>query len=1396
MKGTLRHSSRMLAATVALAMVATMTPLAAFGQSTGAEPLPRFEQKLKQAELRRERAITQADREAAAERMKAQMEAVAENEAGAVSAAALTTPTPGGFPDYMSANWAYSPLMRKFVDTLPGLGASEANNLGQFIPVGHPDTVTFPGSDYYEIELREYAEKMHSDLPPTTLRGYVQVNNGTDGAGNNTVAPDPIHYLGPTIIAAKDRPVRIKFTNKLPTGEGGDLFIPVDTTVMGAGSGPIPGESYTENRATLHLHGGRTPWISDGTPHQWITPAGEDTEYPEGVSVEDVPDMFFDANGDPVPEGTPGASTDPGDGSMSFYYSNQQSARFMFYHDHAFGITRLNVYAGEAAGYLITDSTEQQLVADGIIPSEQIPLIIQDKSFVDASTIRDTDPTWAWGTGPDDDLDGFPDPNTGDLWMPHVYVPAQNPSDIGGMNPYGRWHYGPWFWPPTKNIAFPPIPNPYYDPINAPWQPEEVPATPNPSMGMESFFDTPIVNGTAYPTLEVDPKAYRFRVLNAANDRFWNLQLYRAEAMPAAVRLAGPDRYATAVNSAATAFPGWAGVQHVVMASGENANLVDALSASGLAGAYGAPLLLTARTSIPDATYNALTAMPDGVRIHIVGGPPAVADSVLTALRAIPGVAGVDRVSGVNRYATAVAVAAKMKQLLGAEFPTSAFIVNGSNTNNMVDSLVAGPAAVSMHYPILLVTNTSVPAETMSALTTLGLTTRYIVGGPPAVSDSIASQLGVTPANRISGPNRYATAVAFAERAKTEGWLTFESVGIAVAIPDALAGGVVMGHLRGPLLLAATASLPGETAAFLTAHSKEIMHSYVFGGAIVMSESVTAALRAILQRFTEVDMVPASAAPGFPEDWPTDGREGGVPNPATAGPEFIQIGNEGGFLPAPTVLPQQPVTWNLDPTTFNFGNVDLHTLLLGPAERADVVVDFSAYAGQTLILYNDAPAAFPARDARYDYYTGSPDLTDTGGYWGTIAGYGPNTRTVMQIKVKNTAPAAPFDLTALETEFASTATEPGVFARGQDPIIVGQAAYNSAYDEDFSDKSPLWGLANIQDNELTFETLDSTVVTLPMEPKAIQDEMGEAFETAYGRMSGMLGLELPNTISGNQNFMLYGYEAPPVELIEEGVSGTLIGEVGDNTQIWKITHNGVDTHPIHFHLYDVQLINRVGWDGAIRLPDENELGWKETVRVSPLEDTIVALRPILPIVPFDVPNSIRPINPAMALGEPLEGPPGGYVDPSGEPIATVTNHTVNFGWEYVVHCHILSHEEMDMMHGVAMAVKPKAPTDLAAVVAGPAVDLTWTDASANETGFKVERAEDPGFTVGVAVFLVGEGMTSYTDASVAPATTYYYRVSAMNVVGDTFNYTAANPAALGFPTKTAVSVPSNVVTVP
>ncbi len=1032
--------------------------------------------------------------------------------------------------------------IRKFVDELPMLCDPAAGpctgtpSLGQYLPIAVPETVTVDGveADYYEIALVQYREKLHSDLPPTLLRGYVQLStinvpgehvqltnanlDGTETILDGYFGVTPPHYLGPTIIATKDKPVRILFRNLLPTGEGGNLFIPVDTTVMGSGMGPLmdetmdtdpqnpmcgmlpkPYECYTENRATLHLHGGISPWISDGTPHQWVTPANENTPYPEGVSVVPVPDM--------------NDSGDPNDGAMTFYYTNQQSARLMFYHDHAWGITRLNVYAGEAAPYIITDDTEQALLNQGLIPGADstIPLVIQDKTFVPSQAqLALEDETWdleRWG-------------GTGNLWLPHVYSPAQNPGDSSGVNQFGRWAYGPWFWPPTIGIDNGPIANPYYDDTCNPdlqWcEPPLMPGTPFNSMGMEAFMDTPVVNGTAYPTLTVDPKAYRLRVLNAANDRFFNLSFYIA---------------------------------------------IDA-------------------------------------------------------------------------------------------------------AGNLCD-LSTNPIPVA------------------------------------------------------------------------------ESTGVTC---------------------------------------------------------------------TEVLLNPADvqAALEDPTIFPT-------PVGSTAGPNWIQIGTEGGFLPAPAVIPAQPITWVNDPTVFNAGNVDLHSLLLGPAERADAVVDFSAYAGKTLILYNDAPAAFPARDPRYDYYTGNGDYRDTGGAPSTLPGYGPNTRTVMKIVVAPAAPAPEFNLTALQTAFKATSLGGlGVFENGQHPIIVGQGAYNTAYGTTFQNNGPLAGLAQIFDTSLTFATLSGNILSMPFQPKMIQDEMGEAFEQEYGRMSGNLGVESPNPQAGNQNMILYGFTHPPTEVINgielpPGVELLPISTSDDGTQIWKITHNGVDTHPIHFHLYDVQLINRVGWDGIIRKPDPNELGWKDTVRVSPLEDTIVALRPLIPQIPWDLPNSVRLLDPSMPEGAILasstQAEAAGLVpmafDPTGEPI-DIINHYVNFGWEYVMHCHILSHEEMDMMRPQVVGVAPKTPSDLLAVRTGNGsnrrVILTWQDNSLNETSFIVQRAlsaDGPWTTIATlpASTPPSVGSMTYTDPIGNTNTVFFYQVQAVNLVGDNWDYSDPNlNEGASFPTLSIGSDFSNTAT--
>ena len=1037
---------------------------------------------------------------------------------------------PLGVPDYFGTtpNYANSPTtIHKFVDSLPGLGVAGKNDLGQYIPVAVPDTTTFPGSDYYVIAVRQYQIKMHKDIAPTTLRGYVQLNNGTDPkTGLNTVAPAPIQYLGPLISAQKDRPVRVKFVNQLPTGAGGNLFLPVDTTMMGDNTGPLGGtEYYTQNRAVIHLHGGATPWISDGTPNQWITPAGEQTSYRSGVSTTNVPDMWFDASGNVVPAGTPGATNDPGPGASTYFYTNQQSARLMFYHDHTLGMTRLNVYAGEAAGYLLSDPVEQELIKGntktpvaqralpqtvkaGTIPATQIPLIIQDKTFVPStSTLAAQDPTWDiahWG-------------GSGSLWFPHVYMTNQNPYDASGANAMGRWDYGPWFWPPLTTAAglvHGEVVNPYYDPINKPWEPAVIPGTPNPSLVPEAFMDTMLVNGTPYPYLKVGRHAYRFRILNASNDRTLNLQIYFAKS-------------------------------------------------------------------------NTITKVKDGA-------------------------------------------------------------------------------------PVL---------QTASG---------------------------------------------------------------------------------------------------------------------------------------EVPMVPAIPHPGdkkWPSTWPTDGREGGVPAPSARGPEFIQIGTEGGFLPNPVALANTPVGYNYNRRDIVVLNVATKTLMLGPAERADVIVDFSRVPeGSKLIVYNDAPAPVPAFDTRYDYYTGDPNQVSSGGAPTTQAGFGPNTRTIMQFQVVGNAKAKPFDLSALKKAL------PAAFKVDQPAPIVPEKAYGAATNtysriQDtqlswFPSAMPLSGIT-VTTGGAGYTTAPTVTITggggsgatatatvtagavasialvtpgagytsapqviiagdgtgatataqglvIQMQAKTIQ----ELFELNYGRMNATLGVELPFANFNTQTTIPLGYLDPLTENLTNSDAATPIGSTGDGTQIWKITHNGVDTHAIHFHLFNVQLINRVGWDGAIRPPDPNELGWKETVRMNPLEDAIVALRPIAPTLPFKIGDSWRPLDPTMPVGAPLR-----LTNPTNGNTETVKNAVTDFGWEYVWHCHLLGHEENDMMRPIEFNVSPAAPSALTATPGIRSVALAWTNNATNPaaTDFVVQRATDVGFTTNVASVTISGPATAYTDTPLT-AGTYYYRVRAENAI--------------------------------
>lgn len=239
---------------------------------------------------------------------------------------------------------------------------------------------------------------------------------------------------------------------------------------------------------------------------------------------------------------------------------------------------------------------------------------------------------------------------------------------------------------------------------------------------------------------------------------------------------------------------------------------------------------------------NLIKAMPAGLKVHVVGRTTALSTSVYNSLKALPNVASIERISGADRYGTAAAVATKMKSVLGAAFPKTVFIANGNLTSQQWDALTAATVSAKLHYPVLLVTDTSVPAVTSSVLSSLGLSTRYIVGNTTAVSNSVRITLGVSTANQISGANRAATAVAFANKAKSSGWLSTSSVGFANAFSDAFTARPFMRKLGGPLLWVDATSIPTSTSSFLTGNKANIHDGYAFGGTGVLSNTVMTSL--------------------------------------------------------------------------------------------------------------------------------------------------------------------------------------------------------------------------------------------------------------------------------------------------------------------------------------------------------------------------------------------------------------------------------------------------------------------------------------------------------------------------------------------------------------------------
>lgn len=209
-------------------------------------------------------------------------------------------------------------------------------------------------------------------------------------------------------------------------------------------------------------------------------------------------------------------------------------------------------------------------------------------------------------------------------------------------------------------------------------------------------------------------------------------------------------------------------------------------------------------------------------------------------------------------------------------------------------------------------------------------------------------------------------------------------------------------------------------------------------------------------------------------------------------------------------------------------NVAQKNLWLGPADRADVIVDFSAFAGKTLILYNDSGAPVPAFDTRLDYYTGDADQTTTGGTPTTLPGYGPNMRTIMQIQV-NAGTPQPYNPTALLADL------PVAYAASQDKPIIPETAYGPAYQTTYpnayariQDTSLFTGTVNglsIMNAGSGYVTAPTVTITAPVCTPSIACVQAKATATIAGGL--VTGFTMTNVGAGYKSNPVVTISAPP-----------------------------------------------------------------------------------------------------------------------------------------------------------------------------------------------------------------------------------------------------------------------------
>lgn len=344
-------------------------------------------------------------------------------------------------------------------------------------------------------------------------------------------------------------------------------------------------------------------------------------------------------------------------------------------------------------------------------------------------------------------------------------------------------------------------------------------------------------------------------------------------------RYFGATRIDTAIDVSRNIYSD--GAQTVVVATARD--FPDALTGAPLAYALGGPLLLTGPTPTEELLDEIARLRPS--EVVVLGGTAAISDATFEQLVAAPDGATGRRIAGSDRYDTAARIAETLWSMSGdgARSSEGAFVVSGQT---FADAVAVAPLAARKAHPILLVTRESVPTATRDLLHELGPDVT-IVGGTAVVSERVAVEIDAT--HRIAGGDRFATSAAAWNVYTSEygvppvAWLA-----TGTAFPDALAAGAPVAATSGGLLLTATDTLPGPTAAALASAGGcegKTRGLAVVGGAVAVSEAVAR------EAFEIVDC--ASGPEPEPTPTPPSPEPSPPPSPRYVASELVSVSTDG-----------------------------------------------------------------------------------------------------------------------------------------------------------------------------------------------------------------------------------------------------------------------------------------------------------------------------------------------------------------------------------------------------------------------------------------------------------------------------------------------------------------------